>query len=277
MSPEQYCKEKSASSGSSFYYSFLFLDPQRRDAIMALYAFCREVDDIVDNDNDGNIAQAKLNWWKQEIENTFRNNPQHPVTRSLAKFIVHYQLEQQYFDLIIEGMSLDLTKKQYQTNDELDHYCFRAASAVGVLSAQIFGVTQANTLRYAEVLGLALQKTNILRDIKEDLDRGRIYIPTESLVKAGIQPDGLQQSIASDNYKRLILDQIEVIEPIYEQALSLLPDEDKKHQKAGLIMAAIYKKILKKIARNPKKAFEQRQTLAPLNKLWIAWRVWSSE
>jgi phytoene synthase len=277
MSPEQYCKEKSASSGSSFYYSFLFLDPQRRDAIMALYAFCREVDDIVDNDNDGNIAQAKLNWWKQEIENTFRNNPQHPVTRSLAKFIVHYQLEQQYFDLIIEGMSLDLTKKQYQTNDELDHYCFRAASAVGVLSAQIFGVTQANTLRYAEVLGLALQKTNILRDIKEDLDRGRIYIPTESLVKAGIQPDGLQQSIASDNYKRLILDQIEAIEPIYEQALSLLPDEDKKHQKAGLIMAAIYKKILKKIARNPKKAFEQRQTLAPLNKLWIAWRVWSSE
>jgi len=244
---------------------------------MALYAFCREVDDIVDNDNDGNIAQAKLNWWKQEIENTFRNNPQHPVTRSLAKFIVHYQLEQQYFDLIIEGMSLDLTKKQYQTNDELDHYCFRAASAVGVLSAQIFGVTQANTLRYAEVLGLALQKTNILRDIKEDLDRGRIYIPTESLVKAGIQPDGLQQSIASDNYKRLILDQIEAIEPIYEQALSLLPDEDKKHQKAGLIMAAIYKKILKKIATNPKKAFEQRQTLAPLNKLWIAWRVWSSE
>jgi len=277
MSPEQYCKEKSASSGSSFYYSFLFLDPQRRDAIMALYAFCREVDDIVDNDNDGNIAQAKLNWWKQEIENTFRNNPQHPVTRSLAKFIVHYQLEQQYFDLIIEGMSLDLTKKQYQTNDELDHYCFRAASAVGVLSAQIFGVTQANTLRYAEVLGLALQKTNILRDIKEDLDRGRIYIPTESIVKAGIQPDGLQQSIASDNYKRLILDQIEAIEPIYEQALSLLPDEDKKHQKAGLIMAAIYKKILKKIATNPKKAFEQRQTLAPLNKLWIAWRVWSSE
>jgi phytoene synthase len=277
MSPEQYCKEKSASSGSSFYYSFLFLDPQRRDAIMALYAFCREVDDIVDNDNDGNIAQAKLNWWKQEIENTFRNNPQHPVTRSLAKFIVHYQLEQQYFDLIIEGMSLDLTKKQYQTNDELDHYCFRAASAVGVLSAQIFGVTQANTLRYAEVLGLALQKTNILRDIKEDLDRGRIYIPTESLVKAGIQPDRLQQSIASDNYKRLILDQIEAIEPIYEQALSLLPDEDKKHQKAGLIMAAIYKKILKKIATNPKKAFEQRQTLAPLNKLWIAWRVWSSE
>jgi len=277
MSPEQYCKEKSASSGSSFYYSFLFLDPQRRDAIMALYAFCREVDDIVDNDNDGSIAQAKLNWWKQEIDNTYRNNPQHPVTRSLANFITEYHLEQQYFDLIIDGMSLDLVKKQYQTNDELEHYCYRAASAVGVLSAQIFGVTQANTLRYAEVLGLALQKTNILRDIKEDLDRDRIYIPTESLVKAGIQPDRLQQSIASDNYKRLILDQIEAIEPIYEQALSLLPDEDKKHQKAGLIMAAIYKKILKKIARNPKKAFEQRQTLAPLNKLWIAWRVWSSE
>ncbi len=277
MSPEQYCKEKSASSGSSFYYSFLFLDSQRRDAIMALYAFCREVDDIVDNDNDGSIAQAKLNWWKQEIDNTYRNNPQHPVTRSLANFIAQYHLEQQYFDLIIEGMSLDLVKKQYQTNDELEHYCYRAASAVGVLSAQIFGVTQANTLRYAEVLGLALQKTNILRDIKEDLDRGRIYIPTESLVEAGIQPDRLQQSIASDNYNRLILDQIEAIEPIYEQALSLLPDEDKKHQKAGLIMAAIYKKILKKIARNPKKAFEQRQTLAPLNKLWIAWRVWSSE
>lgn len=277
MSPEQYCKEKSASSGSSFYYSFLFLDPQRRDAIMALYAFCREVDDIVDNDNDNRIAQAKLQWWKQEIDNTYRNNPQHPVTRSLAKFIAQYHLEQRYFDLIIEGMSLDLIKKQYQTNDELEHYCYRAASAVGVLSAQIFGVTQANTLRYAEVLGLALQRTNILRDIKEDLGRGRIYIPTESLVKAGIQPDRLQQSITSDNYNRLIRDQIEAIEPIYEQAISLLPNEDKKHQKAGLIMAAIYKKILKKIARNPKKAFEQRQTLAPLNKLWIAWRVWSSE
>lgn len=277
MSPEQYCKEKSASSGSSFYYSFLFLDPQRRDAIMALYAFCRKVDDIVDNDNDNSIAQAKLQWWKQEIDNTYRNNPQHPVTRSLAKFIAQYHLEQRYFDLIIEGMSLDLIKKQYQTNDELEHYCYRAASAVGVLSAQIFGVTQANTLRYAEVLGLALQRTNILRDIKEDLDRGRIYIPTESLVKAGIQPDRLQQSITSDNYNRLIRDQIEAIELIYEQAISLLPNEDKKHQKAGLIMSAIYKKILKKIARNPKKAFEQRQTLTPLNKLWIAWRVWSSE
>ena len=244
---------------------------------MALYAFCREVDDIVDNDNDDSIAQAKLNWWKQEIDNTYRNNPQHPVTRSLAKFITHYQLEQRYFDLIIEGMSLDLVKKQYQTNDELEHYCFRAASAVGVLSAQIFGVTQANTLRYAEALGLALQRTNILRDIKEDLDRGRIYIPKESLLKAGIQPDRLEHSIASDNYKRLIRDQVEAIEPIYEQALSLLPAEDRKQQKAGLIMAAIYKKILKKIARNPKRAFEQRQTLAPLRKLWIAWRIWSVE
>jgi len=146
-----------------------------------------------------------------------------------------------------------------------------------VLSAQIFGVTQANTLRYAEVLGLALQRTNILRDIKEDLDRGRIYIPTESLLKAGIQPDRLQQSIASDNYDRLIRDQIKSIEPIYERALNLLPAKDRSHQKAGLIMAAIYKKILKKIARNPKRAFEQRQTLAPLSKLWTAWRIWSSE
>ena len=275
MTPQEYCARKTAQSGSSFYYSFLFLDKNKRDAITALYAFCREVDDVVDDTADEQIARAKLEWWKSEIDSVWSGTPQHPVTKALRSFIKQYRLEKKYFHLIIDGMVMDLDRTQYETSDQLTHYCYRAASAVGILSANIFGYSHPSTLTFAERLGLALQLTNILRDIQEDLARGRIYIPTDQLTKFGINKYSLHESVGTKEFDNLIEGQAEHAYELFESAHSALHPDDRKDQKAGLIMSAIYKKLLGKIVENPSRSFFKRQTLSPIHKFWIAWRVWS--
>ncbi|MEY3244400.1 MAG: hypothetical protein RJB20_640 [Pseudomonadota bacterium] len=204
MTPEQYCQEKTAKSGSSFYYSFRFLSKSRRLAITALYAFCREVDDIADECTDLSVAKTKLNWWRSEIERLYQNQPQHPVSKALLQAIHTYQLDAEHFMEIIDGMEMDLNFNRYQDFKQLQLYCYRVASVVGLLSAQIFGFKNRKTLKFAHDLGMAFQLTNIIRDVGEDARRNRIYLPLDELAKFGVSEDDLLASRESIAVKRLL-------------------------------------------------------------------------
>ena len=278
MTPTEYCESKAAASGSSFYYSFMFLDPLRRSEILALYAFCREVDDVADSGAiDIDVARAKLLWWKSELDNTWLGKPNHPVTRALQGAITRHSLKKLHFDLIIEGMLMDLANTHYTTFTELDEYCYRVAGVVGILTATIFGHKNALTLEFAKRLGLAFQLTNILRDVKEDIERKRVYIPAEDLTRFGLKPDEGIDSLNRSAFAEMMQFQIARTENIYKKAIEILPDEDRENQKAGIIMANIYQLLLHKIKKDPAKVLDRRVSLAPLTKLWIAYRTWARQ
>ena len=273
INAEDYCQQKAAASGSSFYYSFLFLPQQRRNAITALYAFCREVDDIVDECSEPDIARVKLQWWREEIQRLFQDKPQHPVTQSLVQYIYEFDLAEEYFQEIIDGMAMDLEQTQYQDFKQLSLYCYRVASVVGLLSASIFGYQDRHTLDYAKDLGMAFQLTNILRDVREDAERGRIYIPLDELHEFGVAPAALSNGVTTPAMQLLFQHQAQRARAFYRSARAELPDVDIYAQRSGLIMAAIYEKILDAIEANDYRVLEQRIRIAPLRKLWIAWRA----
>jgi len=275
MTPQEYCQQKATASGSSFYYSFMFLPKLRREAITALYAFCREVDDIADECHDIDIARTKLAWWRAEIGNLYANKPQHPVTKALATPIKDYALEEKHFQEIIDGMEMDLNQSRYVDFDELQLYCYRVASVVGILAASIFGYTNPATLLYAHDLGLAFQLTNITRDVGEDARRDRIYLPLEELEKFNVSEHDILHGHESDNVKQLLNFQIDRAENYYDKAFSQLPAEDRKAQRTGLIMAAIYRAVLDEIKLDgAQKVLNSRTSLTPLRKLWLAWITW---
>lgn len=275
MTPEQYCQEKTAKSGSSFYYSFRFLSKSRRLAITALYAFCREVDDIADECMDLSVAKTKLNWWRSEIERLYQNQPQHPVAKALLAAIHTYQLDAEHFMEIIDGMEMDLNFNRYQDFKQLQLYCYRVASVVGLLSAQIFGFNNRKTLKFAHDLGMAFQLTNIIRDVGEDARRNRIYLPLDELAKFGVSEDDLLASRESIAVKRLLDFQIERAESYYDKALSALPAEDHKNQRVSLMMASIYRTLLREIgASGAEKVLNARISLGALRKMLLALQVW---
>jgi len=275
VTPDQYCEDKAAKSGSSFYSSFRFLPQQKRLAITALYAFCREVDDVVDETHDDNVARTTLNWWRAEIDNLYAGGPQHPVTRALLPHVKAYDLQRELFLEIIDGMEMDLDIPRYAGFKELQLYCYRVASVVGQLSAQIFGYTDRKTLKYAHDLGLAFQLTNIIRDVGEDVRRGRIYIPIDELQRFNVTADDLFSLRETDNFRALMEFQIERAEHYYVQALAELPAADRKAQRCGLVMAAIYRTTLDEIKRDGAgKVLNQRLSLGKLRKVWLAWKTW---
>ncbi|HNM20871.1 MAG: presqualene diphosphate synthase HpnD [Betaproteobacteria bacterium] len=274
MDPHQYCQEKCAASGSSFYYSFLFLPPERRRAIMALYAFCREVDDVVDECHDPAIAATKLVWWRQEVQRIADGQPQHPVGRALHAVGHSFSLPSEQLLEIIDGMEMDLTQSRYLDFKGLSLYCYRVASVVGLLAAEIFGYRDRQTLKYAHDLGMAFQLTNIVRDIGEDARRGRIYIPMDELKQFGVPAADILNSRYSENFSALMAFQVARAEKYYDQALSQLPAADRKSQRPGLIMAAIYRTLLREIANDDYRVLHQRIALTPVRKLWIAWKTW---
>jgi phytoene synthase len=277
MSPDQYCQHKAVKSGSSFYYSFLFLPADQRRAITALYAFCREVDDVVDECSDPGVAHSKLDWWQQEIERCFAGQPRHPVSRALQQPIQSYNLPGEYFQEIVDGMRMDLQQSHYGTFSELALYCHRVAGVVGLLSAEIFGYQHRDTLRYAEELGTAFQLTNILRDVREDAERGRIYLPQDELQEYGVSPDELLELRDTDRLHELLGMQAQRARQYYRRAISHLPAEDRHAQRSGLIMAAIYQTLLDEIEEDGFRVMQQRLSLTPLRKLWIAWKTASKE
>ena len=271
MSPDQYCQDKAATSGSSFYYSFLFLPPAQRRAIVALYAFCREVDDVVDDCREVSIARRKLDWWREEIEASFRGEPRHPVTQALQPSLQEYNLPAEYFHEIIDGMAMDLEQQRYESFNELALYCHRVAGVVGLLSAEIFGYQQRETLKYAESLGTACQLTNIIRDVREDAERGRIYLPLDELLEYRINPNDILGVRSSDKLRELLQSQARRARDYYARALVQLPEQDRYAQRSGLIMAAIYQTLLSEIEADGYRGTQQRIGLTPLRKFWIAW------
>lgn len=274
MDFHQYCQEKCAASGSSFYYSFLFLPVPRRRAIMALYAFCREVDDVVDECHDPAIAATKLVWWRQEVERIAESQPQHPVGLALQDVGRDFSLPKEQLLEIIDGMEMDLQQSRYLDFKDLSLYCYRVASVVGLLAAEIFGFRDRQTLKYAHDLGMAFQLTNIVRDIGEDARRGRIYVPMDELKRFNVPAADILNSRYTDNFSALMRFQVERAEKYYQQALAQLPAVDRKSQRPGLMMAAIYRTLLDEIKRENFQVLHQRIALTPVRKLWIAWKTW---
>ena len=274
MSPDEYCQQKTVQSGSSFYYSFLFLAPERRRAITALYAFCREVDDTVDECTDQSIARIKLSWWRNEVATMYAGKPTHPVMQALQPHLAIYNLEQQHLQAIIDGMEMDLDQTRYLDYPAMQKYCWHVASVVGILSASIFGVTNPKTLEYAEKLGLAFQLTNIIRDVGEDARKGRIYLPINELQQHNVTAADLLNARHSDKFENLMRFQVERAKKVYEEAFALLPQEDRRAQRPGLMMAAIYRTLLDEIERDNFHVLTQRISLTPLRKLWLAWKTY---
>jgi phytoene synthase len=274
MTPDEYCQQKAAASGSSFYYSFLFLPPERRRAITALYAFCREVDDVVDDCTDAQIARTKLAWWRLEIGKLFEGAPSHPVTRALQPWVGKFAIRKQQLNEIIDGMEMDLTQTRYLDFAGLERYCYHVAGAVGLLAAGIFGYRDPGTLEYAKNLGTAFQLTNIIRDVGDDARKNRIYLPMDELKTFEVPASDILLARYSDNFRRLMEFQARRAVDYYRIALEALPAEDRRSQRAGLIMAAIYRATLAEIEQEGFRVLTQRTSLTPLRKLWIAWKTW---
>lgn len=273
MTPQDYVQQKAAASGSSFYYAFLFLPPTKRAAITAFYAFCREIDDVVDDMVDPSVASSKLAWWQAEVTQAFAGQPNHPVLKALMPLVAEFKIEQRHLQSVIDGCQMDLTQTRYLDYPGLQRYCHLVAGVVGEVAAQIFGQTQAQTTLYAHKLGQALQLTNIIRDVGEDAGRGRIYLPVNELQRFDVKAHEILKRSYSDRFTALMQFQAQRAQGLYDEALALLPAADRRAQKPGLMMASIYRALLREIERDNFQVLHQRISLTPLRKLWLAWKV----
>ena len=271
--PAQYVQDKAAASGSSFYYAFLFLPKDRRAAITAFYAFCREVDDVVDEVTDPGVAATKLAWWRQEVQKAYAGQPSHPVMKALMPNAAQFGIEADQLLAVIEGCQMDLNQTRYLDFPALQRYCHLVAGVVGEVAARIFGQTCDETTQYANKLGIAFQLTNIIRDVGEDAMRGRIYIPVSELQQFDVKAHEILNRQYSDRFVALMRFQAERAHRAYDEALALLPPADRRAQKPGLMMASIYRTLLREIERDQFQVLNQRIGLTPLRKLWLAWRM----
>jgi 15-cis-phytoene synthase len=277
MTPEQYVEDKAARSGSSFYYAFKLLPPARRAAITAFYAFCREVDDVVDEAQDTSVAAHKLAWWRKEAASAFAGQPSHPVMQALMPHTKLYAIELSHLNAVIDGCEMDLQQTRYLDFAGLARYCHLVAGVVGEVAANIFGRTQDATVAYAHKLGLAMQLTNIIRDVGDDARRGRIYLPVDELKRFDVKACDILQREApwgySERFTALMKFQAERAHRCYDEAMALLPAEDRRAQRSGLAMAAIYRTLLREIEADGFQVLHQRTALTPLRKVWIAMRT----
>ena len=271
MSPEEYCRKKTLKSGTSFYYSFLFLDKDQKVAISALYSICRILDDIADNSKNIDISLSKLDWWKFEIDQTFKYKASHPATKCLQNFLKIFKFNPEYFFYLIEGMEMDLQNLRYNTFKQLEDYCFKVAGTVGMLSSSIFRCEESIIKSYAIKLSLSLQLINILRDINEDLNLGRFYYPQDELKKFKLSESDFRKKLEkNESLESFLSFQINKIESIYNESQILLPKSYKENQISSIIMGKIYIKILKKIKKNPMDALTKKIYISPLSKVLIS-------
>ena len=273
MTPQEYVQDKAAGSGSSFYYAFLFLPRPRRAAITAFYAFCREVDDVVDEVRDPGVAQAKLAWWRVEVAKSFRGQPDHPVMKALMPWAREFGIEERQLQAVIDGCEMDLQQTRWLDFPALERYCHLVAGVVGEVAARIFGQTDPRTTQYAHRLGLAFQLTNIIRDVGEDARRGRIYLPVSELQQFGVKAGEILDRRYSERFRALMESQAQRARRCYDEALALLPAQDRRAQKPGLMMASIYRTLLREIEADGFRVLDRRVSLTPLRKFWLAWKV----
>jgi phytoene synthase len=273
MTPQEYVQDKAAASGSSFYYAFLFLPKKKRAAITAFYAFCREVDDVVDEVRDPGLARTKLAWWQAEVARSFAGQPSHPAMKALMPWAEPFGIAERQLHAVIEGCRMDLEQTRYLDFPALERYCHLVAGVVGEVSARIFGAADSRTTDYAHKLGLAFQLTNIIRDVGEDAMRGRIYLPLNELQQFDVKAHEVLRRKYSDRFTALMKFQAQRAHRLYDEALALLPPVDRRSQKPGLMMASIYRTLLREIERDGFQVMHQRVGLTPLRKLWLAWKV----
>jgi phytoene synthase len=274
MTPLEYCVDKCRSSGSSFTSSFRFLPADKRRAMTVLYAFCREIDDVVDECSDADVARTTLNWWRNEVAAIYGGQPTHPVCIALVDIVKQFDLPQEHLLEIVDGMEMDLDQPRYPDFKSLQLYCYRVASVVGLLSAQIFGYSDRETLKYAHDLGIAFQLTNIIRDVGEDARRNRIYLPMDEMQQFGVTASDILNSNETENFHKLMAFQIERARRYYRQAFGHLPAADRKAQRAGLIMAEIYLAVLNEVERSGCHVLRERVSLTPGYKIWLALKAW---
>ena len=274
MTPQQYVQDKAARSGSSFYYAFLFLPPPRRAAITAFYAFCREVDDVVDEVQDPGVAATKLAWWRKEAASAFAGHASHPVMQALMPLTAEFGIRADHLNAVIDGCQMDLEQSRYLDYAGLARYCHLVAGIVGEVASGIFGRTEPSTIEYAHRLGLAMQLTNIIRDVGDDARRGRIYLPVSELQQFDVKAHELLNRQPpwgySERFTALMRFQAERAHRCYDEAFALLPDADRVAQKPGLMMANIYRSLLREIEADDFAVLHQRISLTPIRKLWIA-------
>ncbi|NDY90733.1 presqualene diphosphate synthase HpnD [Ideonella livida] len=274
MTPEQYVQQKTAASGSSFYYAFLFLPAPRRAAITAFYAFCREVDDVVDETSDTQVAATKLGWWHKEVLQSFAGQPSHPVMRALMPHTQAFGIEARHLLAVLEGCQMDLQQTRYLDFANLRQYCHLVAGVVGEVAANIFGRESEATLQYAHRLGLAMQLTNIIRDVGDDARRGRIYLPVAELQRFDVKAHEILKRDNpwgySERFQALMRFQAERAHQCFDEAMALLPAAERSAQRPGLMMAQIYRRLLREIEAGDFQVLHQRISLTPLRKLGIA-------
>jgi phytoene synthase len=273
MTPDEYCANKAASPGSALHYSLLSLTSDRRRALTALHAFRRETMQVVVECRDPQIAQAKLDWWRQELERLYAGQPQHPVTRALEAHVEPYRLAQEHFIELIDGLQMDLDYDAYPGFAQLSLYCHRVGSAPTLLAADVLGYRDHRTSRFAHELGIALQLLRLLRQAGGDARNGRFYLPEDELASFGVGHADLLRPQTSERLRALFESQATRIRDYHRRAFEQLPTEDRYPQRSHIILGEIAMTLLEEIEADGFQLLEQRVSLTALRKLWIAWRV----
>jgi phytoene synthase len=274
MTPEQYCEQKAAPRGSALYYSLLFVPPEQRLALTALRALQRELRDAVEQASDPGLARTRLLWWREELSAALAGRSQHPVINAVCRVLSRWELPREQLVELLDGAQMDLDYNRYPDFATLEVYCSRMSGVVCLLSARVLGHSHPATMEFARTLGTALQLATIIRDAGADARRNRIYLPLEDLHRFDLETDDIIALREDERFERLMTFEIERAQNLFERAGALLNREDRKAQRAHLIMAALDGALLDEIARLRGHTLNQRVALTPLRKLWIAWRTW---
>jgi 15-cis-phytoene synthase len=269
------CARITRRSSSNFYYAFMLLPAARRRALYAVYAFCRFIDNIADDELAREPAEM-LARWRRELDTLYAGAPHHPISRALGDSIERFHIPRRYFDEVIAGVEMDLTRRRYQTFEDLRLYCYRVASAVGLICIDIFGYRNPRTEVYAENLGIAFQLTNILRDLREDAARDRIYLPLEDLARFGVAEEQLLGGVYTPQFRALMEFEAERARSFYAAAEHSLPPEDRSALLTAEAMRLIYGALLRQIVRLDYRVFDRRCSLSAPRKLFLVGRAWAS-
>lgn len=282
MKPSGLVSQLTRRSRSNFYYAFLTLPRPRRDALYAVYAFCRTVDDIADLGQERGIdpatLRAQLDTWREEIARCYTpgGRPEHPIAQRLAAAVRAFPIPREALTAIVDGVAMDLDGTAYETEDELFPYCHRVASAVGLAAIEIFGYTDPSARRYATKLGIALQLTNIMRDVGSDARAGRVYVPAEDLRRFGVTPDDLRAGLYTDAFRFLMAHQAARARRFYREAREAFPRQDARSLIAAEIMGQIYWALLGRMEDSNYRVLEERITVPAPRKVAIALRCWTA-
>jgi phytoene synthase len=269
------CADITRRSSSNFYYAFMLLPAERRRALHAVYAFCRFIDDIADDESTSDAA-VLLNRWREELDRVYGGVPTRAISRALADSALHFNIPRKYFEEIIAGVEMDLSRKRYANFEDLRLYCYRVASAVGLICIEIFGYTNPAARVYAEKLGIAFQITNILRDVKEDAGRGRIYLPLDDLARFAVAEDEILHCDYTASFVRLMEFQAARARDFYREAEAALPLEDRASLLTAEAMRLIYGALLERIVRSNYRVLDHRHSLPAPLKLYLVGRAWAS-